>query len=224
MQAKDDYEKVAQAQARGLKKGNVKKMKFMQTEGEEIPVTSPRCLQRYDSMNAKVGNDVVVVQEDQDKETMTRMSSNIEKGNNSQVKGSGLEGEGMAFNNHVGKEQKLGVTVEVVSVEMKTETKAVEGIEGYKRLFEVEEDDSDELADLFSDYEVEGSQEGEGMAFNNIVGKEQKHGVEVDVEGNKRLIEVEEDEADELADLFSDYEDSQQGMSTDVEAGIFSGA
>ena len=67
MQAKDDYEKVAQAQARGVKKGNVKKMKFMQTEeGEEIPVTSPRSLQRYDSMNAKVGNDVVV-QEDQDK-------------------------------------------------------------------------------------------------------------------------------------------------------------
>ena len=207
----------------------MKKIEFMQTEeGKEIAVTSPRSLQRYYSMNAKVGNDVVVVQEDQDKgswcETMTRMSSNIEKGNNSQVKGSGLEGDGMALNNHVGKEQKLGVTVEVVSVEMKTETKAVEVIEGYKRLFEVEEDDSDELADLFSDYEVEGSQEGEGMAFNNIVGKEQKHGVEVDVEGNKRLIEVEEEEADELADLFSDYEDSQQGMSTDVEAGIFSGA
>ena len=73
-------------------------------------------------------------------------------------------------------------------------------------------------------YEVEGSQEGERMAFNNIVGKEQKHDVEVAVEGNKRLIEVEEDDADELADLFSDYEDSQQGMSTDVEAGIFSGA
>ena len=191
MQAKDDYEKVAQAQARGVKKGNVKKMKFMQTEeGEEIPVTSPRCLQRYDSMNAKVGNDVVVVQEDQDKgswcETMTRMSSNIEKGHDSQVKGNGLEGEGMAFNNHVGKEQKLGVTVEVVSVEMKTETKAIKGIDGYKRLIEVEEDEADELADLFSDYEVEGSQEGEGMAFNNIVGKEQNHGVEVDVEGNKR--------------------------------------
>ena len=75
MQAKDDYEKVAQAQARGVKKGNVKKMEFMLIEeGEEIPVTSPRSLQRYDSMNAKVGNDVVV-QEDQDKETMTRMSS-----------------------------------------------------------------------------------------------------------------------------------------------------
>ena len=101
---------------------------------------------------------------------------------------------------------------------------AVEGIEGYKRLIEVEEDEADELADLFSDYEVEGSQEGEGMAFNNIVGKEQKHGVEAEVEGNKRLLEVEEEEADELADLFSDFEDSQQGMSTDVEAGIFSGA
>ena len=38
------------------------------------------------------------------------------------------------------------------------------------------------------------------------------------------MIEVEEDDSDELADLFSDYEDSQQGMSTDAEAGIFSGA